>query len=204
MKNICFIAIAFTFLLGIASSSEAILLDVGGGMIYDTDLNITWLQNSTYVYNWDYAKEWADNLDYQGYQDWRLPKASIDGSEPCEGPNCINSEYGHLFYVELGNLYPGDDVINLDINQGPFNIMVGSPHWTGTEITFPSNAWAYRFYFYNGKQELDFKDPWGAALAVRDGYSTPLSPVPEPSTMLLLGSGLIGLLGYGRRRLFKK
>jgi hypothetical protein len=48
----------------------------------------------------------------------------------------------------------------------------------------------WQFESVNGGMRLEITDKGSA-------------PVPEPSTMMLLGSGLAGLAGYGRRR-FKK
>jgi len=44
----------------------------------------------------------------------------------------------------------------------------------------------------------------GPGLLPGPGPDPAPAPVPEPSTMLLLGSGLLGLLGYGRKKFFRK
>lgn len=73
----------------VSGAAQALLIDRGGGLIYDTELNVTWLQDANYAktsgydadgrMNWDDAMTWAANLSYYDsvrnvtYTDWRLP-----------------------------------------------------------------------------------------------------------------------------------
>jgi len=82
----------FAFVAGFSVAANAQLYDRGNGMIYDSDQDVTWLQDANYaktsgwadnpVYsasvdgamNGGWAEFWASNLVYGGYDDWRLPK----------------------------------------------------------------------------------------------------------------------------------
>lgn len=62
--------------LALPRNASATLISLGADLVYDNVLNITWTRNaslpgSTGLSNWQEGKDWADNLVYGGFDDWR-------------------------------------------------------------------------------------------------------------------------------------
>ncbi len=174
MRKAGVLLVTLVLLFVFTSAAKAALYDRGGGLIYDDDLNTTWLQNANYTGNtltWDNAVIWVDNLVYQGYDDWRLPFTDTS----CSGNNCTGSEMGHLFYNE--SVTSG--------TPGWFTDVRPSIYWSSTEY---DNSQAWRFNFLYGTQSYGDKTQRRNTWAVRDGDSAP-PVVPEPISSILFITG---------------
>ena len=190
MKRIRILLFAISLILTLATSAKADLFDRGNGLIYDSDLNITWLQNANYngfTMSWSDAVNWTDNFVYETFDDWRLPASDIS----CSGSGCTGSEMGHLFII---------DNITSD-TPGFFSDVRSYYYWSGTvDESDTSNAWRFNFKSNSGFQGTSSKTLKRYAWAVRDGDSLP-AMAPEPaSSMLMVAGGLI----FVRRRFLKK
>lgn len=216
--------------LCVSLNSFGALYDRGNGLIYDDVLDITWLQDADHSFTsgyddngdltWDGAHQWAQQLVYFGYDNWRLPSANLmNPSNPCwsnigdcdSGYNNDRGELGHMFYNNL-NILPKYDINNNyqtghGITDGQFtdgetgnnvsilNIQVS--YWLSEGLV--SNAGdAWIFEIFSGRQAFTDKPLGLAAWAVHDG-DIGASPVPLPAAAWLFGSALVGL-GLVRRR----
>ncbi len=209
--------------LGIATTANAGLIDRGNGMIYDSDLDITWMADANYAQTsgydsdglmaWAAAMSWADSLSFGGYNDWRLFSSAPDDTDCSRsftpsgyatqyyGYECIENELGHLFYDEL-EVEEGESI--LDSSETDFldlfsNIQEGY-YWSDTAYAPNANA-AWSFDTYYGYQGIRHKSNELYAWAVRSGdVAVTITAISEPTAFLLLATGLIGFMGIKRRR----
>jgi hypothetical protein len=130
VRKLLFIVGALT--LAASPSANAELVDRGGGLVYDTVLNVTWLKDANYAktsgystdgkMTWSEATAWAANLSYYDsvrgvtYDDWRLPTVGPSNGTAYNynfstagntdvGYNITSaaSEMSYMHYVNLGN-----------------------------------------------------------------------------------------------------
>lgn len=202
----------------LSCGAQATLIDNGNGLIYDTDLNLTWLQNAndakTSGYNadgrlnWTDAKTWASQLTVAGFSGWRLP-GFVDNSI-CVGANCANSELAHLFYSELGGQAEADLATQHNGNYAKFSNIQPAVYWMNDQLSVaPGLSLGWGFVtgggVLGGYQTLYNENSKFYAWAVHSGdvggvfNSTTPASVPVPAAGWLFATGLLGMLVRSRR-----
>lgn len=234
--------VAAAAMLALSGAAQSALINRGGGMIYDTTANITWLADMNYAYTsgyaasgvapgspldenaiftdgrmgWAAAMNWAENLVYGGFSDWRLPTLNPSDAtcshvtDPSSGVgllhhgyNCTGGELSHLMVVDLGNkenesvLEQTGDTAEQIANLALFTNVQSDDYWSGVEIaTIPYSAWS--FYSYGGAQSPDSKFAPLYAVAVHPGDVA--ARLPEPQTLALALMAMGGAMAMRRKQ----
>jgi hypothetical protein len=129
----------------------------------------------------------------------------------------VNTTLGPVSAIVFNNLTPQDIQTSRDIFGGTNNLIYGGkydkalpkdvPVWaTGSNTSSTPVTWVYGASNLNNTVEIDLAGlgltgpwgfVWGTATCGNDGFS---GVVPVPASVLLLGTGLLGLVGVGLRK----
>ena len=164
------IGIVEVFDVGVRVANPPGLLDRGGGLIYDSDRDITWLADANYaqtsgydedgLMSWAEATAWVANLSYYDeirdvtWSNWRLPSTpvadstcDIDDGGIGKSYNCSSSEMGHLFYIELSGVAERSILDGNDPDLALFtNIQTGVDPETGFDCVAQHRPCAWYWF----------------------------------------------------------
>lgn len=182
---------AITALSIVASpTAQALLLDRGGGLIYDSVQNITWLADANYAktsgydddgrMSWLDANAWADGLAINDavrnvtYSDWRLPTLTDLGAPGCNysysGSDCgynvdpYSSELANLYYGPLFN----NALVNASGQQRQDYGLIDDPANPDDESLFSNLQSDY--YWFGTRYATNPNDAWSFRLSTGEQY----------------------------------
>jgi hypothetical protein len=229
MKNFVSSLLATAASLLLIPLADATLYDRGNGLIYDDDLNITWLQDANLAatesfgvsdigpggippypgpggrMTWSTANDWIaamNGANYLGYGDWRLPTAlNQDGSGPCFSGPCPGSEMGHLYLTELGNAYVSEGgLLNTSFNSGgPGGPLDSFINLGPYEYWYGTEHAPGTAWYFFFDQGSQLYQDIDFDYYVWAVRDGDVSAVPEPVSVFLVGTGMAGVIALRRR-----
>lgn len=215
-STIFFFAVLFT------ANVQSQLIDRGNGLIYDPDLDATWIMDANYamtsgydtdgLMTWQESKDWVSQLEYAGFTNWRLPTVYDQSPSGCVavlflGGDCgfnvdtSTGEMAHLFYDELGNIaFYDENGIGPQAGYGLsntsyFNNLESYVYWA---VPDENTIVSWTFNFENGNQSVHNDGDEFYAFAVHDGDIGAV--VPLPAAIWLFSSGVLLLCVHGARK----